>query len=260
MKVIEAIVDATGSTEALCESSLSIADVIPSEAVVSYRLDLQDGSSGGCVRDGGRLGGDELLERLVANVEHCPIHNWHADGHPDDVVVLSGITDPSAYREGTHFGAVFGGSKVADIMSIPVSSDGILARVILCRDGEGFTDEEEEAARILQPVVAGCLRQTRMMEQLQADPLSEEAMRERGLTPREAQIFTRLAAGATSQAVGQELSISVRTVEKHVQNIYSRIGARNRSEAISILLGNASSSATSVMLVVGAAAATLAAL
>jgi hypothetical protein len=45
----------------------------------------------------------------------------------------------------------------------------------------------------------------------------------------------------TSQAVGQELDISVRTVEKHVQNIYARIGARNRSEAISILLGNSSS-------------------
>ena len=238
MKVIEAIVGATGSSGALCESSLGIADVIPSEAVACYQLDLQDGTSGGCVRDAGRLGGEELLERLVANFQQCPIHNWHADGHPDDVVVLSGITDPAAYRDGPHYGAVFGGSKVTDIMSIPASSDGILARVILCRDDEGFTDEEIQAARILQPVLAGCLRQTRMMEQLQADPLSEEAMRERGLTPREAQIFTRLAAGATSQAVGQELSISVRTVEKHVQNIYSRIGARNRSEAISILLGN----------------------
>ena len=53
------------------------------------------------------------------------------------------------------------------------------------------------------------------------------AMRERGLTAREAQIFCRLAAGATSQAVGQELGISVRTVEKHVPNIYARIGSRN---------------------------------
>lgn len=249
VEVIEAIVGSAGSTGSLCESTLRVADVIPAEAVISYRLDLQDGGSGGCVRDGAGLGGEAVIGRLVANFGQCPVHGWHADGHDDEIAILSGITDPSAYREGAHYQAVFAGSKVGDLMSIPVGSDGILARVILCRDGEGYSEEEVDSARILQPVIAGCLRQAVVMEKLGEDPLSEEAMRERGLTPREAQIFSRLAAGATSQAVGQDLDISVRTVEKHVQNIYARIGARNRSEAISILLGKASSPAVGVVAV-----------
>ena len=238
VEVIEAIVDATGSTSELCEATLRVGDVIPAEAVVSLRVDLADGNSGGCVRDGGRLGGDELLERLVSNFATCPVNGWHTDGHPEEIAILSAVTAPSAYRKGSHYAAVFGGSAVDDLISIPVGFDGVLARVIVCRRGQGFSDGEIDAARILQPVIAGCLRQAMVMERLAADPLGEEAMRERGLTAREAQIFCRLAAGSTSQAVGQELGISVRTVEKHVQNIYARIGARNRAEAISILLGN----------------------
>lgn len=242
VRVIEEIVDATGSTEALCAASLSAGDVISSTAVVSYQVNLRDGSGDGCVRDDGAgVGGEELIGRLVANISDCPIHRWHGDGNHDEIVTLSTITEPAEYRDGDHYKAVFGGSGVADILSIPVGAGETVARVLVCRDGEGFSDDEIDAARILQPVVTGCLRQTQVMEQLRSDPLSEEAMRERGLTAREAQIFSRLASGATSQAVGQELGISVRTVEKHVQNIYARIGARNRSEAISILLGNGSS-------------------
>jgi len=242
VRVIEEIVDATGSTEALCAASLGAGDVISSTAVISYRVNLGNGSGDGCVReDGGAMGGDAVLERLLANINGCPIHRWHGDGHHDEIVTLSGITQPAEYRNGDHYKAVFDGSGVADILSIPVGSGETLARVLVCRDGEGFSEEEIDAARILQPVVTGCLRQTQVMEQLRSDPLSEEAMREGGLTPREAQIFSLLAAGATSQAVSQELDISARTVEKHVQNIYARIGARNRSEAISILLENSTS-------------------
>ena len=242
VRVIEEIVDATGSTEALCAASLGAGDVISSTAVISYRVNLGNGSGDGCVReDGAAMGGDAVLERLLANINGCPIHRWHGDGHHDEIVTLSGITQPAEYRNGDHYKAVFDGSGVADILSIPVGSGEMLARVLVCRDGEGFSEEEIDAARILQPVVTGCLRQTQVMEQLRSDPLSEEAMREGGLTPREAQIFSLLAAGATSQAVSQELDISARTVEKHVQNIYARIGARNRSEAISILLENSTS-------------------
>ena len=242
VRVIEEIVDATGSTEALCAASLGAGDVISSTAVISYRVNLENGSGDGCVReDGAAMGGDAVLERLVANINGCPIHRWHGDGHHDEIVTLSGITQPAEYRNGDHYKAVFDGSGVADILSIPVGSGETLARVLVCRDGEGFSEEEIDAARILQPVVTGCLRQTQVMEQMRSDPLSEEAMREGGLTPREAQIFSLLAAGATSQAVSQELDISARTVEKHVQNIYARIGARNRSEAISILLENSTS-------------------
>lgn len=240
VRVIEAIICSTGSPESVLKSSLGVGELIPSFAAFSYIFDEVDGVTDGHVSHQDRLDID-LLNRVGANMRMCPIDEWHRAGNRGEIAVLSRITDPDDYRRTDHYARVFGDSGVADVMCIPFGSGDDTVRVLVCRDEAGFSDGDIETAQLLQPVLVGCLHQSRVMEQLRLEPLSEQAMREHGLTPREAQIFSRLAAGATSQAVGEELGISVRTVEKHVQNIYARIGARNRSEAISILLGNTAS-------------------
>lgn len=236
-EVIEAIIGSTGSVAALVAESLRAGELIGSTAAFAFRLDGADGSVTGAVSDEDLLG-TQLPERVVATGADCPINLFHLDGHPEEVVVLSRVTEVDSYMATDHYREIYGESGTTDALSIPFGSDGDIARVIICRRGEGFGDGDIETARILQPVLAGCLRQSRAMEKLNSNPLSEQAMRDHGLTAREAEIFTRLAGGATSQAVGQELGISVRTVEKHVQNIYARLGARNRAEAISVLLGS----------------------
>jgi len=51
------------------------------------------------------------------------------------------------------------------------------------------------------------------------------------LTQRELEILALLAAGASNERIARELSISSRTVERHIGNIYLKIGAHNRAEA-----------------------------
>lgn len=52
-----------------------------------------------------------------------------------------------------------------------------------------------------------------------------------GLTRREVEIIRRIAAGQNNGQLADELSISVRTVERHVANLYLKIDARNRADA-----------------------------
>ena len=52
-----------------------------------------------------------------------------------------------------------------------------------------------------------------------------------GLTGREAEILRAVARGMTNKEIADELVISVHTVERHVQNAYRKIDARNRAEA-----------------------------
>jgi pimeloyl-ACP methyl ester carboxylesterase/DNA-binding CsgD family transcriptional regulator len=52
-----------------------------------------------------------------------------------------------------------------------------------------------------------------------------------GLTEREVEILALLSGGASNEQISQELSISTRTVERHIGNIYTKIGAHNRAEA-----------------------------
>jgi DNA-binding NarL/FixJ family response regulator len=48
------------------------------------------------------------------------------------------------------------------------------------------------------------------------------------LTHRELQILQLVIAGKTNKAIASEIRISAKTVEFHLDNIYSKIGARTR--------------------------------
>lgn len=52
-----------------------------------------------------------------------------------------------------------------------------------------------------------------------------------GLTPREAEILGRIAAGRMDKEIASELHITVKTASNHVGNIFRKIGAGNRTEA-----------------------------
>ena len=64
------------------------------------------------------------------------------------------------------------------------------------------------------------------------DFLSEpDEARPAGLTERELEILRLLAGGASNERIASALTISRRTVERHIGNIYVKIGAHNRAEA-----------------------------
>jgi predicted ATPase/DNA-binding CsgD family transcriptional regulator len=50
-----------------------------------------------------------------------------------------------------------------------------------------------------------------------------------GLTAREAQIVDLIAEGASNSAISRHLVLSVRTVERHIENIYSKLGVQGRT-------------------------------
>jgi DNA-binding NarL/FixJ family response regulator len=52
-----------------------------------------------------------------------------------------------------------------------------------------------------------------------------------GLTPREREVLTWLATGRTNRAIAEALSISEKTVARHVANIYGKLGLSTRAAA-----------------------------
>jgi DNA-binding CsgD family transcriptional regulator len=59
-----------------------------------------------------------------------------------------------------------------------------------------------------------------------------------GLTAREVEILRLIAAGRSSREIGVELVLSVRTVERHIANIYGKIGAGGRAQATAYAIAN----------------------
>ena len=52
------------------------------------------------------------------------------------------------------------------------------------------------------------------------------------LSPREREVLALVAEGATDVGVGSQLGLSARTVQKHLEHIYERLGVTNRTAAV----------------------------
>jgi DNA-binding NarL/FixJ family response regulator len=64
--------------------------------------------------------------------------------------------------------------------------------------------------------------------------LSQEFSRDLGLTSREGEVLSWLSKGKTNRDIAQILGLSPRTVDKHLEQIYSKLGVENRTAAAAI--------------------------
>jgi DNA-binding CsgD family transcriptional regulator/uncharacterized protein YjiS (DUF1127 family) len=63
-------------------------------------------------------------------------------------------------------------------------------------------------------------------------PPDAAALRGLGVTPRQAEVLALIVRGRTTGQIAVQLRISARTVEKHLEAVYARLGVANRSQAI----------------------------
>ena len=52
-----------------------------------------------------------------------------------------------------------------------------------------------------------------------------------GLTAREGEVLRHIAAGESNREIAEALSVSVRTINRHIENLYQKIGVHGRAEA-----------------------------
>lgn len=112
-----------------------------------------------------------------------------------------------------------------------------LARLLIDR----FPDERTRARDHLETAIAQFseMEMQPALEQglmLRADAFNQAPSRRRRaypdrLTAREVEVLRQIAAGRSNREIGDDLVLSVRTVERHITNIYTKIGARARADA-----------------------------
>ena len=65
-------------------------------------------------------------------------------------------------------------------------------------------------------------------------PSAEDDLDPFGLTPRERQVLTLVARGATNREIGAELFMAEKTASVHVSRILSKLDVRSRTEAAAV--------------------------
>jgi ATP/maltotriose-dependent transcriptional regulator MalT len=69
-------------------------------------------------------------------------------------------------------------------------------------------------------------------EEPAGEMLPVATLRALGLTRREAEVMQGVARGKSNQEIAAHMTVSVRTVQKHLENVYDKLGARSRTQAV----------------------------
>ncbi len=118
---------------------------------------------------------------------------------------------------------------------LPIEGSRAVAGLI---PGARFVPIDGDSAMVLSyPTVPEIITQFLDDAQLKDDATqpAREAVGRR-LTARELDVLRLIAAGRTNNEIATQLSLSVRTVARHITNIYAKIGARSKADATAYAL------------------------
>ena len=114
-------------------------------------------------------------------------------------------------------------------LSIPVGTGAEYDGWVLVAE-DRFDEREVEEARTIQRLLAGLDAHLRTLELVDRDRARDADVPE--LTSRERVILSLVAEGCTADAVARRLGISPRTVHKHQEHLYRKLGASDRLSAV----------------------------
>jgi DNA-binding CsgD family transcriptional regulator len=153
---------------------------------------------------------------------------------------LSDVCTQEELRATELYDAVYApiGLKYQMAFVLPAPGGHVLG-VVLSRRHEDFTDDEVAFVESARPHLTQAYRNARehtalLMRLGRASAVPPMDLRAHGLTKREAEVLRRVATGRSNADVARDLSLSARTVQKHLENAYRKLGVRSRSEAAQI--------------------------
>jgi DNA-binding CsgD family transcriptional regulator len=155
-----------------------------------------------------------------------------------DAGQLSGLLDGRLLHRCAPYVDDFGRVGFEYTISAPLLTESrTLIAVVLSRRDLDFAARDRERLELLRPHLAHLYQQACRAGSGRRDsaPPPASALRERepeSLTPRERDVMHWLAAGKTDAEIAALLSLSPRTVSKHLEHIYVKLGVETRTAAV----------------------------
>jgi DNA-binding CsgD family transcriptional regulator len=120
--------------------------------------------------------------------------------------------------------------------TLPQEPPRLLGVALSRREGD-FTDAERDLLNRARPFLIQGYRNALAFERERAHrpggapTAMESGLRDAGLTRREAEAVCLVARGASSADAATALEVGVRTVDKHLQHAFAKLGVKTRSQA-----------------------------
>lgn len=169
-----------------------------------------------------------------------PLVRYHGHERGQQVRRISDSLAVPAFRKTALYADYYRRIGIDHALALPLhSGDGWLVSVVLNRQRRDFSDREVALLDQVRRVLARLFRRARLLEQTRerwngqgsaAEPPALAAALP--LTWRQREVLRWVAAGKTDRDIADILAISHRTVHKHLQRVYSKLGVETRTAAV----------------------------
>jgi DNA-binding CsgD family transcriptional regulator len=116
--------------------------------------------------------------------------------------------------------------------NLPDTADGRFTAIALNRAGKDFSEDDRDLLNALSVPLGNALRRARDRHSAGAALAAAGSDGLARLTDREAQILQLAARGRTNLAIARAFDVSPRTVAKHLEHVYRKLGVTSRAAAV----------------------------
>ena len=170
--------------------------------------------------------------------EH-PLVRFHASTPAGGVHRISDSFTQAAFRATPLYADYYAKVGLRHALALPLHVDSrLLVSFVFNRSGRNFSDVERELLEIVRPNLAMLYRQACTLAEVQrartttGEPSVASGTDAMGfLTPREREVLGWVAAGKSNAQIGTILGAMPRTVAKHLERIYEKLGVESRTAA-----------------------------
>lgn len=157
--------------------------------------------------------------------EH-PLVRYHAD-HPGGGTHRISDSQPAAqFRESALYNEYYRRIGIDHAVAVPLFVDrGLLVSFVLNRKRRDFSARDCALLDLVRGPLAALYRNLLARR-------NNRGFAALPVTPREREVLSWLAAGKTDRDIGEILGMSPRTVQKHLQHIYEKLGVETRTAAV----------------------------
>ena len=243
LQVLARIEAQAGDVDSFARAAvLALNDYVASELTTLSVCDLFTGHRQVVGLPGVRLGADEIACFDRHFFEH-PLVRHH--GIEEGLLTrrISDLVSRHDFQRSALYGDYYSRIGLEYAIAVPLfRDDRMLVSVVLNRRGLDFDERDRERLELLRPHLAFLYRHAREAVARPAGATPLPSVPERGpvppevsppgLTLREGEVMHWLACGKTDTEIAALLSISPRTVQKHLEHVYVKLGVETRTAAV----------------------------
>jgi DNA-binding CsgD family transcriptional regulator len=174
----------------------------------------------------------DVVDAVIA--EHPIVAHQLAHPDPEPVLRVSDCVSDRVFRSSRVYGALFVPVGARYQLTIATGGDhSVSSGWIIKRSVRDFTKADLQHARHLQPLLTllDIIYSSSPMRRTHSAHI-DEARKRAHLTVRELDILTLVADGLSAQQIARLNRISVRTVRKHLENVYEKLECHDRLLAV----------------------------